>query len=497
MSQLKSTASRISSVLVLAGCLPAPQVPIPQIAAQVPRPALGPMTPAYVQTVGRMAYLWGWPLVYVVNQRTQLTKVAESGLLAGVMPISPMNQVGMLTGYVDPGERFIADPNQDVVYGLGYLSLEKEPVVVQVPDFGDRFWTFPVYDARTDQMSELGRQYDTRPGFYMVVGPNWNGKTPSGIAGVVRSSTNFAVTMPRIFMKDTPEDRAALQPALRQIQFYPLSQFTGKMKTKDWSKLPTFPVPKEEKRPEYSTTQPPWVDPATFFDQLPAVMKQVPPMPGEEGLYAQIGSVLDAAAKDPEVMKTLRETAFAADKELIAPLMAWRLNGQPAGNGWTSPANNAAFGFDYYHRAGAVKADPYDNKRNETMYFYTDNDSQRQQLMGESSYIVTFPRGQLPPVKGFWSLTMYDPQHFFYANPLKRYALGTKNKSLKYNRDGSLTIYLGNASPGRDKESNWLPAPTGKFSVWLRAYWPDEAILNGTWKPPVISTVTRTQAGSP
>ena len=497
MSQLKSTASRISSVLVLAGCLPAPQVPIPQTAAQVPRPALGPMTPAYVQTVGRMAYLWGWPLVYVVNQRTQLTKVPESGLLAGVMPISPMNQVAMLTGYVDPGERFIADPNQDVVYGLGYLSLEKEPVVVQVPDFGDRFWTFPVYDARTDQMSELGRQYDTRPGFYMVVGPNWNGKTPSGIAGVVRSSTNFAVTMPRIFMKDTPEDRAALQPALRQIQFYPLSQFNGKMKTKDWSKLPTFPVPKEEKRPEYSTTQPPWVDPATFFDQLPAVMKQVPPMPGEEGLYAQIGSVLDAAAKDPEVMKTLRETAFAADKELIAPLMAWRFNGQPAGNGWTSPANNAAFGFDYYHRAGAVKADPYDHKRNETMYFYTDNDTQLQQLVGESSYTVTFPKGKLPPVKGFWSLTMYDPQHFFYANPLKRYALGTKNKSLKYNRDGSLTVYLGNASPGRDKESNWLPAPTGKFSVWLRAYWPDEAILNGTWKPPVISTVTRTQAGSP
>ena len=144
----------------------------------------------------------------------------------------------MLTGYVDPGETFIADPNQDVVYGLGYLSLEKEPVVIQVPDFGDRFWTLPVYDARTDQISELGLQYGTKPGFYMVVGPNWKGDTPAGIAGVVRSSTDFAVTMPRIFMNDTPEDHAAIQPALSQIQFYPLSQFDGKMKTKDWSKLP-------------------------------------------------------------------------------------------------------------------------------------------------------------------------------------------------------------------------------------------------------------------
>ena len=177
--------------------------------------------------------------------------------------------------------------------------------------------------------------------------------------------------MPRIFMDDTPEDHAAIQPALSQIQVYPLSQFDGKMKTKDWSKLPHFPVPEEKVRPEYSTKQPPWVDPAVFFEQLPAVMKQVPPMPGEEALYKWIGSILDAAAKDPEVMATLKETAFAADKEIVAPMMQWRYNGQPAGNGWTSESNNAAFGTDYFHRMGAVKAYPYSNRRNETVYLYT------------------------------------------------------------------------------------------------------------------------------
>jgi hypothetical protein len=124
-----------------------------------------------------------------------------------------------------------------------------------------------------------------------------------------------------------------------------------------------------------------------------------------------------------------------------------------------------------------VKADPYDNKRNETMYFYTDTDSDTQlrQLDGASSYTVTFPKGQLPPVKGFWSLTMYNPEHFFYPN-----ALGTKNKSLKYDADGGLTINLGNKSPGKEKEANWLPAPEGNFSIWLRAY------CHGTWKPPVV-----------
>ena len=201
LKHLKSTACAVGIVLsMLVGNVQAQQVPIPRTPAEVPGPAPGTMTKAYVQMVGRMAYFWGWPLVYVYNQRTELTKAPEVGLLAGVLPISPINQVGMLTGYVDPGERFIADPNQDVVYGLGYLSLEKEPVVIQVPDFGDRFWTIPVYNARTRQMSELGQQYGTKPGFYMVVGPNWKGETPAGIAGVVRSSTDFAVTMPRIFI---------------------------------------------------------------------------------------------------------------------------------------------------------------------------------------------------------------------------------------------------------------------------------------------------------
>jgi hypothetical protein len=487
LKHLKSTACAVSIVLsMLVGNVQAQQVPIPQTAAEVPGPAPGPMTKASLQMVGRMAYVWGWPLVYVYNQRTELTKAPETALLAGVMPIGPMNQVVMLTNYISPSETFIAIPNQDVVYGLGWLSLAKVPVVIQVPDFGDRFWTFPVYDARTTEISELGLQYGTKPGFYMVVGPDWKGATPAGIAGVVRSTTEFAVAMPRVFMDDTPEDHAAIQPALSQIQYYPLSQFDGKMKTKDWNKLPHFPMPKETTRPEYSTKQPPWVDPAVFFDQLPDVMKQVPPMPGEEALYKWIGSVLDAAAKDPEVMNTLRETAFAADKELVAPMMQWRYDGQPAGNGWTVAYNNGAFGTDYIHRMGAVKAYPYSNKANETIYFQAANDSQLQPLVGKSSYEVTFPKGQIPPAKGFWSLTVYNPEHFFYPNALNRYALGTKNKTLKYNDDGSLTIYFGNQSPGKEKESNWLPAPAGNFSIWIRAYWPDQAILDGTWKPPVI-----------
>jgi hypothetical protein len=236
---LSSVACAVGVALAMvAGNVQAQQVPVPQTAAAVPGPAPGPMTKDYVRMVGRTAYVWGWPLVYVYNQRTELTKVPEALLLNDAMCLAPMNQLAMLTGYVNPAETYIADPNQDVVYGLGFMSLEKEPLVIQVPEFGDRFWTLPVYDARTDQISQLGLQYGTKAGFYMIAGPNWKGATPPGIAGVVRSTTDFAVTMPRIFMNDTAEDHAAIQPALNQILLYPLSQFDGKMKTKDWSKLP-------------------------------------------------------------------------------------------------------------------------------------------------------------------------------------------------------------------------------------------------------------------
>ena len=126
----------------------------------------------------------------------------------------------------------------------GLSHLDKEPVVFQVPDFGDRFWVYALYDARTDEFSEIGQQYGTKPGFYLIVGPNWKGETPAGITAVVRPPRRWAFVIPRIFMDDTAEDRKAIQPLLSQIVFYPLSQFDGKMKIKDWSKLPHFPAPK-------------------------------------------------------------------------------------------------------------------------------------------------------------------------------------------------------------------------------------------------------------
>ena len=212
----------------------AQQVPLPKTAADVPGPAAGTaMTKEYVQMVGRMAYVWGWPMVNAHNRRASIATAPECGYMGGVLPVAAVGYNTMLTDYIKPEQTFVTCPNQDVTYGAGFTALDKEPTVFQVPDFGDRFWVYALYDARTDEIAEIGKPYGTKPGFYMIVGPNWKGEAPVGITAVLHSSTELVFCVPRIFKDDTAEDTKAIQPALSQIQFYPLNEFDGKMKTKD------------------------------------------------------------------------------------------------------------------------------------------------------------------------------------------------------------------------------------------------------------------------
>ncbi|RAO78223.1 DUF1254 domain-containing protein [Dyella jiangningensis] len=461
----------------IAHAQPADQPAITPTAAALAPPADILMTKEYVATVGRMAYLWGWPIINERHRRAAFNKAPESGLLGGVLPVAPENNITMLTDYIAADEHFVTCPNQDVTYGFGFGDLSKDAVVVQVPDFGDRFWVYALYDARSDSFGQLGKQYGTKPGMYLIVGPDWRGKVPAGIAGVIHSPTNTIGMAPRILMDDTAEDRKAIQTVLRQIMIYPLSKYSGKPQTKEWSKVPHFPAPEGQGSGE---TQ--WVNPETFFDELPVALDETPPLPGEEALYAQFRAVLRAAAKDPAIRDQLKHTAIDAEKNLIGPLFEFRNYGVAIGNGWTTAPNGARFGYDYLTRAAVSKSNMYVNRPEETRYFYLDLDSKGERLNGSHAYTVTFKSP--PPVNGFWSLTMYNEHHLFEPNTMGRYSLGTKNKNLKKNPDGSLTIYVQHDSPGADKESNWLPSPKGDFSLYTRTYWPKPEINEGKWAPP-------------
>jgi hypothetical protein len=334
-----------------------PQVPAPAHASELKGTPEGTMmTKEYVQAIGRMAYIWGWPLVNNYNRSLALAKLPGPGRNGGILPVSPPGAISMLTDYLKADQKFITCPNQDTVYGSGYQHLDTLPVVVQVPDFGDRFYVYQIADGRTDSFCTIGKQYGTKPGFYLLAGPNWKGQVPKGITGVCRSTTDLAVVLPRAFMDDTPEDKAAIQKTLSQIMVYPLDKFDGKMKTIDWHKTPDYPAP-----PSSGAGEIQWVVPEKFFDELPVVMKQIPPQPGEESLYASIQSVLDAAAKDPQLKQALVQAAVASEKEIIAPLFEFRNNGIPLGNGWASPSNGANWGVDYLSRTATAKSNMYDN----------------------------------------------------------------------------------------------------------------------------------------
>jgi hypothetical protein len=267
----------------------------------------------YAQALARMAYVWGWPMVNQLNRKAAITQAPQPGRINGVLPAAPRGQLAMLADYIEPSETFVTCPNQDVVYGLGFFSLDEEPVVIQVPDFGTRFWVYALYDQRTDQFGQVGQPYGTKPGFYLLVGPNWKGEKPPGIAAVLRSPTALANAIPRVFMNDTAEDRKAIQPVINQIVAYPLASFDGKMKTKEWLQAPAIPGPKS------TGSETKWVVPEKFFDEFGTVLDTVAPLPGEEAMYAQFRALLQAVASDPELKKTLTTIAVETERDVIQP----------------------------------------------------------------------------------------------------------------------------------------------------------------------------------
>ena len=468
------------SLAPLAQAQPIP--PSPQWTQAMPAgPAVGvKMTEEYVKQVGRIAYLWAWPMANLQSRLDTFRPVREFALGGGVLPIGPVNEITMLTDYIEPSERAVACPNQDMVYGQAVLDLTKEPVVVQVPDFGDRFFVYQVVDQRTDSFADIGKMYGTQPGFYLLAGPDWNGAAPTGITRIFRSSTNVGFIIPRVFREDSDADKQAVQPLIRQIMSYPLSRFTGRMQTKDWSKLPTIGGQGGDEETK-------WVVPEKFFDMLPGILTDVKPLPGEESLHALVRSVLDAAANDSKLGDALTQSAIEAEATIVKPLFEFRNYGIQLPDNWTTVENGAAFGTDYFTRTAVAKSNIFVNKRNETRYYYQDLDNRAERLNGANRYTVTFATDEIPPVNGFWSLTLYNQNHFFEPNDIKRYSIGTKNKALKYNPDGSLTIFVQASPPPEGQRENWLPAPkNGDFSLYIRAYWPKVPIIDGSWTPPPV-----------
>lgn len=433
--------------------------------------------------IGKIAYVWAYPLISMHNRSMTVHKLPQAYLVAGILPMAPINHLAMLAGTLSTKQNYIVSPSQDFIYGQGWMDLSQGPVVVQVPDFGKRFWVYQFLDQRTDVFASPGSRSKTSAGFYMVVGPDWHGATPQGISKVFRSTTNLAMIIPRVRVDENSANEEKIQSLINQIVMYPLSEYSGKFKKISWAKLPILELKLEGKSEQQ------WVKPETFISDLDVVLEQVPAMKGERSIYTVIGQVLEESRKDPKIKTQLQKAAMDADRQILASMFDYSKVGRAVGNGWYATIKGGKFGFDYFTRAAVTKSYMLVNIAEEAMYFGVDDDQSGHRLNSKSRYTLTFKPVQLPPVNGFWSLTVYNDKHFYQSNSIGRYTAGTRSKNLHYAADGSLTLYLQSTPPGQDKKSNWLPIPEGKFSCLLRLYGAKPQVIAGNYTPPALVKV--------
>lgn len=405
-------------------------------------------TPSSFHDLTRKAYLWGWPLVYLTNVQRAAALIKRPGISGGA-PVAPVNRLSMLTEPVSPDFKSVPCPNPDVIYGFSILDLSEDAVVLQVPDLSDRFWMVQLGDHRTDSFGELGCMYGSKPGYYMIVGPNWRGVAPSSIVQVFRSSTSLAYLIPRVLTR-SQNDVISVQSALSEFSVTPLSKWSGQWKRHDWTKRKWYPAIGESTRSRCKS-----VNPATFFADLSNVLDAVTPLEGEETFYEEMRSLLHAAQHNDALMAELQGRARELESDLIEPLFDFSRISNPLPTGWTSVSNGAAFGTDFVTRAAVAKSNIFVNRANEAKYFYLETDGQGESLQGSRDYSITFPKGAPPPHQGFWSLTAYNSDHRLEPKDHAPYALLGSPDNLSYNEDGSLTISISQQKRPSIR-SNWI-----------------------------------------
>ena len=223
-------------------------------------------------------------------------------------------------------------------------------------------------------------------------------------------------------------------------------------------------------------------------------MKNNPPSTADApalSRFAKIGLVpgkdFDASKLNADFVKRVPQVAF--DRIMLQ----FKINRNVKHiNGWNFTTKTGIYGTDYLMRALISAIGLGANRPQDAVYPTSLKDADDKDYEGSNKYVIHFDKGQTPPSEGFWSITMYDAQYFFVPNHLNRYDISARN-ALKANPDGSTDIYIQKNSPGTDKESNWLPAPAGKFVLMLRMYWPNDkppSILDGSWKPPAVTLVS-------
>jgi hypothetical protein len=430
------------------------------------------------------AYLYGFPLVTVDMTRKQMTNVDSAGPVR-----APMGQLVRMRTYPTAEYRDVPGANTDALYTTAWLDVSKEPWIFSIPDMGDRYYMMPMLDGWTNVFQSPGtRTTGNKAQKYAITGPGWSGTLPKDVTEY-KSPSGLVWILGRIYCTGTPEDYAKAHALQDKFSVVPLSA-CGKPYTPTLAKVDASLDMKSGTREQVLA-----MGIEDYCTYLAKLMKTNPPLPQDAPILARMAQIglVPGQDFDPSKLSGFDKEALKGVPKLGLMEMLKRVKEQQPINGWLVFGSNVGnWGTDYLLRATTAWLGPGWNRPEDAVYPISEKDAVGNDYNGaEHRYALHFDKGKFPPVKGFWSLTMYDEQHFLAANPLNRYTLSGRDKFVT-NPDGTVDLYLQANSPGKAKEANWLPAPKAKFGVMLRLYWPTDtplSIIDGTWKPPAIKIV--------
>lgn len=434
-----------------------------------------------IRSITEEAYAYGFPLIIAELTRKNMTSVEKpDGLKA------PMNQFNCRREFHDATFRERVRVNVDTLYTTAWLDLTEGPVVLSVPA-SNRYYILQMLDLWTDEFAAPGsRTTGNGPNNFFIYGPDYKGNVPENFIGI-SAPTSYVWIHGRI-QANGKTDYGNVHSIQDGFKITPYSKWNS-------SYFPPDKVPYDTSfnlniSPKDQVLK---MDPKTFFNLMTELMVKNPPHKNDWSIVMRMKKIgiepgkpfdstslgadyVDVFSKTVELTKRRIADKFADTGEKVNN---WRINYENIGTYGTSYLQRATLA---YNGLGA-------NVVEDAMYPTVYLDSKGEALNGSASYVIHFSKTKLPPVNAFWSITLYDSQGFFVPNTLNRYALGDRD-NLKYNKDGSLDIYIQNRSPGTEKESNWLPSPNSFFNLTMRLYWPKQTAINAEWVPPGITKLS-------
>jgi hypothetical protein len=448
--------------------------------------AIGVNAPNIAETknIAEDGFIYGLPIVmnYAIMNEFSINK--DSGQFK-----APFNTIYNDERVFTYKDTVVVTPNSDTPYSMVWLDLRAEPMVISVPSIEkERYYSVQLVDGNVYNYGYIGsRATGNDSGDFLVAGPDWNGENPAGIRKVFRSTTPFSLTIFRTQLFN-PEDMPNVVAVQKGYKVQPLSVYLKQPAPPAAPKINFYPASTKGIKDN-------------FYAYLDAALEFIPKTPQNEAILNRLASIGIGPGKTFEFKDLSMEHKAAillAMKEGEDKIKKFLSTGMKDLNGWKVGSlfgDRAFYNGDWLKRSAAAQGGIYGNDGVEAMYPMTRWDVKGETLDGRKhNYTLTFPAGQLPPVNAFWSVTMYDGKtQLLIKNPINRYLINSPMlPNMKKNADGSLTIYIQKDSPGKEKESNWLPAPNGPIYLVMRLYWPKTkapSILpvgESTWSPPGI-----------